>query len=73
MLTSQDSEVTSLVKLKGNAMNRVWKEMVYAARQAPRMYFAPLVGAIREVLLVTRQIRRGNQLRATNRRGKLDK
>lgn len=45
-------------------MNRVWEEIVYAARQAPRMYFAPFVGAVRETVRVFRQIQRRNRARS---------
>jgi predicted RNase H-like HicB family nuclease len=40
--------------------NEVWEEVVRAARQAPRLYFAPLVGAIRHTRLVLQQIEREN-------------
>ena len=49
-------------------MNRVWEEVVYAARQAPRMYFAPLVGAVREVKRVSREIQQANRERAERQR-----
>lgn len=38
----------------------VWGEVRRAARQAPRMYFAPFVGAVRHTRVVLRQIRREN-------------
>ncbi len=44
-------------------MNRVWEEIVYAARQVPRMYFAPFVGAVRETVRVFREIQRENLAR----------
>lgn len=39
----------------------IWEEVKRAARQAPRMYAAPWVGAIRQTRLVLRQIERENR------------
>lgn len=39
----------------------IWTEVKRAARQAPRMYAAPWVGAIRQTRLVLRQIERENR------------
>lgn len=39
----------------------IWTEVKRAARQAPRMYAAPWVGAIRETRLVLRKIERENR------------
>jgi hypothetical protein len=41
----------------------IWAEVKRAARQAPRMYAAPGVGAIRQTRLVLRQIERENRAR----------
>ena len=30
-------------------MNRLWHEIKVAARQAPRLYFAPFIGAYKEM------------------------
>lgn len=45
-------------------MKSVWEEMLYAARQAPRMFFAPFVGAVRGTRSVMRQIDLENHKRA---------
>lgn len=39
----------------------IWTEVKRAARQAPRMYAAPWLGAIRQTRLVLRQIERENR------------
>ena len=31
------------------SFHRVWREMAVAAKSAPAIYFAPLVGAVKEV------------------------
>lgn len=40
----------------------VWTEVKKAARQAPRLYAAPFVGAIRQTRIVLRQIERENRV-----------
>lgn len=47
-------------------MNRVWQEVIHAARQAPAMYFAPFVAAAREVRRVYRTVQRSNRERTAN-------
>jgi hypothetical protein len=46
-------------------MNSFWRELCTeikrAARQAPRVYFAPFVGAVRHTRVVLRQIERENR------------
>lgn len=49
-------------------MNRIWEEVIHAARQAPRMYFAPFVGAVHEVVRVSREIEQENRERDAGRR-----
>lgn len=44
-----------------NFLRELWIEVRLAARQAPRLYFAPLVGAVRHTRVVLRQIRRENK------------
>jgi hypothetical protein len=44
-----------------NGWSAVWTEVKRAARQAPRMYAAPWVGAVRQTRLVLRQIARENR------------
>jgi hypothetical protein len=51
-------------------IQQVFEEFIYAARQAPRMYFAPLVGAIREVRRVNQEIEKENRARAEHQRAK---
>lgn len=46
-----------------NVWSRVREEAVHAARQAPRLYFAPFVGAVRETVRVFREIQQENRLR----------
>lgn len=46
----------------------LWTEVKRAARQAPRMYAAPFVGAVRHTRLVVRQIERENHTAAARRR-----
>lgn len=43
----------------------LWTEIRRAARQAPRMYFAPFVGAVRHSRVVLRQVVRENSARKT--------
>jgi hypothetical protein len=45
----------------------VWFEMKKAARQAPRLYAAPFIGAIRHTRFVLRQMERENRNTATGR------
>lgn len=49
-------------------MNRVWQEVVHAARQAPFMYFAPFVAAAREVRRVYQRVQKSNRDRAARLR-----
>jgi len=51
-------------------MKAVWDEMIYAARQAPRMFFVPFVGAVRETLRVMREIQEQNRQRNASRTDK---
>ncbi len=44
-----------------NVWSAVWAEIVRAARQAPRMYAAPFVGAVRQTRIVFREIQRENR------------
>lgn len=46
----------------------IWLEMKKAARQGPRLYAAPFIGAIRHTRFVLRQIERENRNTATGRR-----
>lgn len=46
--------------------SRVFKEAARAARQAPRIYFAPLIGAVRETARVFREVQRENRLASRN-------
>jgi hypothetical protein len=48
--------------------SEVWAEVKKAARQAPRLYAAPFVGAARQTRIVLRQIERENRHTATGRR-----
>lgn len=41
-------------------LKEIWTEIVRAARQAPRLYAAPFVGACRHTRWVLRQIEREN-------------
>jgi hypothetical protein len=45
-------------------MRLVWQEIVHAARQAPAMYFAPFMAAVRELYRVSRMVQRTNRGRA---------
>jgi hypothetical protein len=47
-------------------MNRVWQEVMHAARQAPAMYFAPFVAAVRELRRVALAVQKSNRERAAN-------
>lgn len=53
-------------------MTSIWtqilEEAAYAARQAPRMYFAPFLGAAREAIKVLRDVQRENELRSLGNR-----
>lgn len=56
--------------------SRMFEEAARAARQAPRIYFAPIVGAVRETARVFREVQRENRLTPhdptmTNRDSKL--
>lgn len=55
--------------------HQFWFEVVHAARQAPRMYFAPLRGAIRETRAVLHQIEMENRARwrESSHRGRGDR
>jgi hypothetical protein len=44
--------------------SKVREEAVHAARQAPRLYFAPFAGAVRESVRVFREIQQENLLRS---------
>lgn len=46
----------------------LWAEVKKAARQAPRMYAAPFIGAVRHTRVVLRQIERENRQSAPGRR-----
>jgi hypothetical protein len=44
-------------------MNRVWDEVVFAARQVPQLALAPFVGALREMRRVSDEVGRANRAR----------
>jgi hypothetical protein len=48
-------------------MNRVLEEAIHAARQAPLMYFGPLIAAGREVSRIARLVQRSNRRRTAGR------
>jgi hypothetical protein len=48
-------------------MREVWNEILFAARWAPRLYFAPLVGAWRGVQQEIRRVHRCMQIESAQR------
>lgn len=53
--------------------SEIWAEVKKAARQAPRLYAAPFVGAARQTRIVLRQIERENRHAAAGRRHDQDR
>ena len=63
---ASNNVIVMSVKAINLPMNRVWQEVIHAARQAPAMYFAPFVAAAREVRRVYRTVQRSNRERTAN-------
>lgn len=48
--------------------SRILYEAAYAAKQAPRIYFAPFLGAVKGARQVLMEVQQENRLRASPRR-----